>query len=469
MLEDKVAHYIQANSLIVPQARVLVAVSTGMDSMVLLTLLRKVQRQLPFEIGVVHINHKLRLASEEEEIFLQQYCEKEKLPFFHTRWKKHPQKGLEEQARIFRYDFFASVMRQEEYQILATAHHSDDQLETMLMKMLRDGNLFSAQGIVNQQPFQQGKLIRPLLTTSKAELCSYADQEKVPFFEDETNRELNVQRNRIRQLVIPQLKQENPQVLAHFQQLSEQLLDAQTIVSQQQEENYQQLVEELKEGLEIDVSGYLELSSVKQRFFWQFFKKKVLEQYQLRISQRQISQLVYLLMKDKASWKVDLENKWQFQKSYDSLILCQVEAIEEREEAHFLRLGESVFLSAHEWIGIFPLGAERIPEKTKLWSEYRQNLALDFPPEVCLRKRLAGDRIQLSPRLKKKVSRLLIDKKIPREKREKTWIMTGKNQTVLGILPYAISYLCNAKETAKIHYVLIYKYCELKPGRRNQC
>lgn len=93
------------------------------------------------------------------------------------------------------------------YQVLATAHHSDDQMETMIMKMVRDGNLFSAKGILANQSFGKSQaLIRPLLHISKEEILNYSQQEGIDYFEDQTNTSFDMQRNRIRHQVIPLLK-----------------------------------------------------------------------------------------------------------------------------------------------------------------------------------------------------------------------------------------------------------------------
>jgi len=459
VLEQKVAHFIDDRTLLTANSRLLVAVSTGVDSMVLIDILQKIQEQFALELGVVHVNHKLRQASDKEEEFLKKYCEQRQLPFFSTHWQNHSQVGMEEKARTFRYHFFAEIMTRHNYPFLATAHHGDDQMETMLMKMVRDGNFFSAHGIIDRQPFGQGHLIRPLLQSSKEEIHQYAQAEDILFFEDATNQKLDVQRNRIRQLVVPHLKAENRQVLSHFQQLSEQLIYAQETVVKQQQKDYQAMVKASSDQLNMDIKKFNQLSAARQFFLLEAIRQQARQIYQLTISQDQISQVAQLLQKNKANWQIDLVDNWQFQKSYEKLFLHQ--AIKVEKKARFnLHEGESVFLSEHEWIGIFQPGQEKIPEKIANWSEYRQYLKVDFSLPVTLRKRCDGDRIQLNPQLKKKVARILIDQKIPQKRRERAWVLTDKNEKVLAVLPYAISYLCISQETAKIHYVLLYKYCK---------
>lgn len=94
--------------------------------------------------------------------------------------------------------------------VLLTAHHADDQAETVLMKLIRGGQLTQLQGILPEQPFAAGKLVRPLLPFSKEQIRTYAHEQQLTWYEDATNQNNDVLRNRIRHQVIPALKQENP-------------------------------------------------------------------------------------------------------------------------------------------------------------------------------------------------------------------------------------------------------------------
>jgi len=459
VLLTQVESFIKEKQLLAKKDRVLVAVSTGVDSMVLLHILEILQKKRGFDLGVAHVNHKLRAASDQEEIFLRNYCEKRNLPFYVTRWKYPPTRGIEEKARVFRYSFFEETMRTYDYQVLATAHHSDDQIETMMMKMIRDGNLFSAKGILASQPFEKKyTLIRPLLELSKEDILHYSQEEKLDYFEDQTNVLLDAQRNRIRHRIVPLLKKENKQVLQHFQQLSQQLSAAQEVITQQQEKWYRTITIEQPKVFEIDVYGYLALSKAQRLFYLQELAKKARQYYDLTLSAKQIEQVTKLLEKEKAHWQVDITSTWQFQKSYGQLFLRQNIPNTDKNEAYTLHVGESLFLSENEWLGFFPIDKIKIPKKVKFWLEYRQELTLEFPSTVQLRRWRAGDRIQLSEQLNKKISRFFIDKKIPQTLRNQTWVITDHKDNVLGLLPYVFSYLCITKETAKIHYVLLYKY-----------
>src|SRR5699024_6092064 len=123
-------------------------------------------------------------------------------------------------------------------------------------------------------------------------------------------------------------------------------------------------------------------------------------------------------------------------------------------------LNQPKYLSEHEWIGLFSVGKEEVPEKVKLWSEDRQSLTVHFHEKVWLRRGKAADRIKLTEKITTKVSRLFMDRKIAHEKGEKAWILQDGQGQILGVLPHAFSYLSIAKETDRIHYVLLYKYQE---------
>ncbi|KFN89247.1 tRNA lysidine(34) synthetase TilS [Tetragenococcus muriaticus] len=460
MLSWQVETFIKEKQLLAANDRILVGVSTGVDSMVLLHILETLQKKMGFVIGVAHVNHKLRATSDEEETYLRNYCQEHNLPFYSTWWENPPKNGVEEKARIFRYHFFKETMVSQHYQVLATAHHRDDQIETMIMKMIREGNLFSAKGIVASQSFgATGELVRPLLQITKEEILDYSKKEGIVYFEDQTNALLNMQRNRIRHQVIPLLKEENSQALSHFQQLSDQLSAAEEIITEQQKKWYQALIKENYHEFEVDVDSYLTFSQAQQFFFLQELAKKARKYYDITLSTKQIRQVMKLLSEEKAHWVMDIDQTWQFQKSYNRLFLSkQSNKDEDAESLLTLNLGESKFLSKNEWVGLFSKDKVEVPEKVKCWLEYRQDLGKEFPFSVVLRKRQAGDRIQLNKQLHKKLSRFFIDKKVPQNLRDQAWVMTDLKDNVLGLLPYVFSYLCIPKETAKIHYVLLYKY-----------
>lgn len=458
MLVDQVQKIAIDNHLWHNESRVLIAVSTGLDSMVLLHVLQELTNT-GLTIGVAHVNHQLREVSIKEEAFIADYCHKEKIPFYTQRWQVPAKGNIESQAREFRYDFFKEIMEKYHYDVLVTAHHQEDQVETILMKMVRTGDLFASQGIVLTQVFGSGRLVRPLLYHSKETLRQYAQEHQLIFFEDETNQTLNYQRNRLRHQVLPVIKSENEQSFAHFQQLSEQIQELDGWLSQQQKNWFAQNVQAGFEELTIDLDWYARVSPFERKYFLKEVVRFAQVTWQLVISKKQLDKMMTLLdQQGKPQWQIDLVEGWHFSRRYGELHLKKNQTKSIKQQARTIALGQSFFLAEDQWVGFFPVGEEKIPEKVKLWSEFRQGFCVDSVQSLVLRKREPGDRFLLNKQLRKKVSRYFIDQKTPLEERDKAWLVVDPENKVIGILPYTLSYLSIMEETDKIHYVLLFKY-----------
>lgn len=185
--------------------KLLIAVSGGVDSMVLLHLLST----LGFKYGVAHCNYKLRGAdSDADEALVQSWCKKNKVPFYFKKVDtkalvKGSKSSLQMVAREQRYQFFEELMSEFGYQKTVLAHHLNDRVESLMMNVLRGTGIRGLQGM----PSQRGKYIRPLIDCTKEQLYDYAKNHKVEFREDKSNARIDYQRNWIRLRVLPILEQ----------------------------------------------------------------------------------------------------------------------------------------------------------------------------------------------------------------------------------------------------------------------
>lgn len=194
--------------------KVLLAVSTGIDSMVMLEYFIELKEKFEIdELAVAHVNHGLRAQSKEEEGYLKEFCFKKNIPF-HVAHFKGPKEFTENSARDFRYNFFKDLMNKFGYTAVVTAHHKDDQSETVLMRIIRGSRLFDLKGIKEKQVFNNGELIRPFLSLRKSEFPN------IFHFEDETNKGTDYFRNRVRNIYIPELEKENVQFSNSLVELS---------------------------------------------------------------------------------------------------------------------------------------------------------------------------------------------------------------------------------------------------------
>ncbi|NOT77061.1 MAG: tRNA lysidine(34) synthetase TilS [Cyclobacteriaceae bacterium] len=206
--------FISLHNLVDTGDRILLAVSGGLDSMVMLDLFRKAG----FKIAVAHCNFGLRgKASDEDQTFVSHFCSSSGISFFTQRFETKnyaEEKGLSIQmaARDLRYQWFDNVMDQEKFHWLATAHHLNDNIETVLMRWVKGSNLDQLTGI----PVKNEKVIRPLLFAKREDILAYAKKEKIQWREDISNESDDYQRNFIRHQVIDKLKEINPSLEETF-------------------------------------------------------------------------------------------------------------------------------------------------------------------------------------------------------------------------------------------------------------
>ncbi|EOS7855137.1 tRNA lysidine(34) synthetase TilS [Enterococcus hirae] len=461
----------EINGYLNEQTRALLAVSGGVDSMVLLDLMMEAQKKWGFFLAVTHINHQLREESVHEVAYLKKYCQQHQLPLQVEVWEKPTKKGIETAAREFRYQVFAKQMQSGSYDCLMTAHHGDDQMETVLMKLLRGGQLSTYAGIKEAQPFSNGRLIRPLVGFSKAQLYQYASERELVYFEDHTNQELDVQRNRLRHLVLPQLKQENPQAMVHFQRFSQQIQWADRLIQTHMKKVLMENVVEENERVHFPWKLLAEMPEEENYYFLYAFFDHFFEKTAIVIKEKQIQLILQQCQQKKGQWKITLERGWVLQRSYEKIYLIQEKAdpsktIQERTEAHKLELNQRIRLDESCWIGLFTPEAAEEARKADDWDEFSHDLWLSSHQELFVGKRQAGERIQLNSKLKKKISRYLIDNKVPDSQRKEAWVVRDQNENIYSLVPFTYSYLSIGVETDKIHYILLYKYHKEAIGRR---
>ncbi len=450
---------------------VLLAISGGVDSMVLLDLMLAAKKEVSFSLGVVHINHQLRKESVKEAAYLTSYCLERKIPFAVETWEKPVTSGIEAAARAFRYQMFAKHMTAGGYQTVMTAHHGNDQMETILMKIIRGGQLRTFAGIKESQPFSIGQLIRPLLGFSKEQLYRYATEKKLIYFEDQTNQELNVQRNRIRHLVIPQLKQENPQVLAHFQRFAQQITWADQLIKRQMDQIIEEHVKETEDSFYFPWRLLQEMPIEEQYYFLYTFFDWAAVKTNLVINEQQIDQILQQIQHPQGQWQLMLEGKWVFQRVYDEVYLTRKKDMGDKqlEESTFVLPivpHKRIDLNESAWVGLFSADEVEKFRASDDWAEFSHEVWLRPQQKLFIGKRQAGDRIQLTENLTKKVSRYFIDQKIPDWQRKSAWVVRDEQKNIVSLLPFAYSHLSIGVETDKIHYILLYKYQKEAIGRR---
>ena len=418
--------------------KVLVAVSGGVDSMVLLNVIAQVVPTNNF--AVVNVDHDLRPESAGEVKFVKDFCHSKNYRFFTTKWTHQPDGdiGMEAAARKFRYGFFKKIMATEGFDTLLTAHHGNDLAENILMKLIRSGNAYEVVSLKERRLFASGQILRPLLNFSKKELSEYADIHDLKHVQDETNFDNITMRNRLRNNIFPELQKENGQMLMHFRFFDQQINALVRIAMKQFGEIEAAMdLSETNQKICGLIKPVLELDQEQQTLFWgNFFTKRRLD---IAISNKQINQIIQILVGDDANASIDLEDSWQFIRTYDRFVIQKVQAQNMTEIQ--VQLDKPAILN----------------HKSLTVSEVNDGGTLsvaNIPRRITLRTRRNGDKLLLSNGQHQKLSKRFINEKIPEYERDNYLILLFDNRIVWVEKIYKMSdYLKKGNKHYQINFV----------------
>ena len=221
-LEQNFLDTIKENNLISKGDVIVVGVSGGPDSITLLTCLNKYKDYFEIKLICAHINHLIRKDSTEDEQFVENVCEKMGIKCYVKRAEvekiaKEQKKGSEEVGRKIRYDFFDIIAKKENANKIAIAHNMNDNAETMLLNIIRGSGMQGLEGI---QAEEYGKYIRPLINCSREDIEEYCEKYNLQPRIDSTNKENIYRRNIIRNKLLPEIKELNPNIVQSLSNLS---------------------------------------------------------------------------------------------------------------------------------------------------------------------------------------------------------------------------------------------------------
>lgn len=452
----------------------LLAVSGGADSMALLAAMSALPASVRPRLRVLHVNHHLRPESKEEADLTARICSASGIPCVLKDWRQseHPTSGLEAAARLVRYQFFLEEMAATKAKFLVTAHHGDDQMETILMRLTRGSTLEGAAGIKMSRPFGTGHIIRPFLGVEKQELYDFCFRNQVEFREDSSNVDPAFTRNRYRHEVLPFLKQENPQANVHFQQFSEDLLALW--------ETAAPLIESLVASCfvftngcwQLDIPAIQKQSLGKRRLMVSHFLQEVWGAPKGTFQRSHTDDILDLIAGRQPQAVLHFPGERLVQRNYGKVCFYTGESdVFDRQEGAIFSLPAK--LGLNQWLelpfngkmGLFSyetgkglLEQVEYDEAIFLAGQTRLPLVIRHPQP--------GDRIRMNPAapFTKKLARLFIDRKLPNTVREKTLVVQDDAEEILWVPGHARSVCVQQalKETvsgSQLHdgYLLIYK------------
>ena len=234
---EEVRALAQEYGMFPPGGRVLCALSGGADSMCLLHLLSTLAEEVGFSLSAAHYNHRLRgEEADRDQEFVRQWCARQNIPLTIGSGDVAGEsarlgKGIEETARRMRYAFLEETAQAMGGALIATAHHADDNAETLLLHLVRGSGL---QGLTGIAP-RRGNVVRPLLAVTRAQVEEYVALHALPYVEDGTNADPTHTRNYLRHKVMPLLHALNPRVVeslsdtARYLRVDNDFLNAQAV------------------------------------------------------------------------------------------------------------------------------------------------------------------------------------------------------------------------------------------------
>ncbi len=432
-----VSTFIDENDMLPSNSTVVVGVSGGADSMGLLHYLDSIKEAKSLKLVVAHVDHMFRGRESEEDLrFVQQQCEWRNLLFeaeqidvaaYQSEKKLSPQMA----ARQCRYAFYERVMAKHGAQVLALAHHGDDQVETILMRLGRGSSMAGYAGILPKRAFGNGVIVRPFLAITKVEIMEYLKQHEIPFRHDPSNDKDAYRRNRLRHHVLPLLKEEFPNIHEKFQAFSEQLQENEQYIEALMKKEWNNVIRsKAKDRVVLSRKPVLLMAKPLQRRGIQLILNYLYNnEIPPSLSSIHIDNLLSLLESEHPSGRLHFPNGLQVIKSYNECTLTFNK--DESDHAYKCML---------EVPGNATLPNDKIIT-SEIWTHYKQTVVKENQAVIDLSKvalplhartRLDGDRIRLKGMNgSKKIKSIFIEGKIPIQQRN-TWpLIVDANDEIL--------------------------------------
>ena len=397
---------------------VVCATSGGVDSMTLLYLLTIIRKSININIICAHINHNLREESKEEFEFVKDYCAKNNIIFEGKIFEKNISGNLESEFRKRRYKFFDRVVNKYNAKYLFTAHHGDDLIETILMRMVRGSSIDGYSGFEKVTKRNNYYILRPLIFYTKQDIYSFAQEKGIEYREDKTNESDNYTRNRYRKYILPKLKDENKLVHKKFIKFSEELDGASKFINKYVDN----LLNKYYSNNVLDITYLINeedyiLKKVIYSVLYKVYKENINE-----INDQNITSIMKIIRSKKPNLSIDLKNNIIAVKKYNNLEIKN--KIEEKD--YKIKL-DSTIKTRFGNISIIPSS-----NLTNNYICYLNSNEIKLP--LYIRNRKQGDFIEvLGLNGKKKVKDIFIDEKINKEDRNSYPILVDSNDTILWI------------------------------------
>lgn len=408
---NEVINYIKSLNI---NSKVILACSYGPDSMCLLDILIN----LDIDVVVAHVNHKLRSESDLEYDLLKKYCDERNIIFEGYVIDNYPKGNIENIARIKRYEFFNKLIDKYNSKYLFTAHHGDDLVETVLMRINRGASFKGYAGFEINSKNNGYSLVRPLVYVTKDDIVKYNKLNNIPYAIDKTNLECVHTRNIFRHKILPELKEINPKIHKKFIKFSNNIIDYYNYVNEEVI-GYKSILYDNKKYL--DINEVINLPEFIVKLLIQSILLEIYKDNINIINDKHTMLVMSLIYSDKANSSVVLPNNKVACKFYNKLEI--VDSWEINSYEYILDKMVKIDLGK-----IFYVDNSDIIKSNYL---LRLN-SKDIKLPIHVRSRAIGDKIELKNGTKK-VGEILSEAKINKLDRDKYPIVCDDNNNILWI------------------------------------
>lgn len=384
---------------------IIAGISGGPDSMALLHLLLRIRKTKDIKIVCAHVNHNVRKESASEKEFLENYCKEKKITFESMTIEKYSDDNFHNEARNIRYKFFESLIEKYNAKYLMTAHHGDDLVETILMRLSRGSTLKGYSGFSKVVKHANYMIVRPLVFYTKNEIEKYDERYKIPYVIDSSNEKDKYTRNRYRKIVLPFLKEEDCNIHLKYLKFSENLLAYSDFIDKEVNKE----IKKVYQNEEIVIDKYLELDTLIQKQIIYRILEDIYADDLILINDKHVQLIMDLIKSRKKNSYIYLPNDIKFIKEYNKGYL----ALEtDNIDSYDIELSEYAYLPNKHHIEIVEEEEDNSNFVCRLSSK-----DVVFPLHVRTRK--LGDIMEVKGlNGKKKLKDIFINSKISSKERE---------------------------------------------------
>lgn len=399
-----------------PEEYLIVGVSAGPDSMALLHLL---QNNCNKQLVCTHINHNVRKSSQVEEDYLKEYCKKNNIIFESTKITNYSQNNFENEARKKRYTFYEKMLKKYNSHTLLLAHHGDDLIETVLMKIIRGSNLEGYAGIKAYSHQLDYTIIRPLLSLTKKDILKYNKKNNIKYFIDKTNEDTTYTRNRLRKKILPLLKKENKDIHLKFLKYSDTL---QKYYNYIEDITKDKIANIYKDNI-INIAIFNKEHPFIQRNIIFYILSNIYNNKADIIKDKNIDDILKLVNNDKPNVSINLPNNYYAKKVYNNIYIDKI-----------YNNKDDYCIAVKNTNKIGPFIIKKVKRCDTNGNDVCRLNSSKIKLPLYLRNRKNGDCISLlGTKGSKKIKDIFIEMKIPLDKRDNYPLLVDADDNILWI------------------------------------